>query len=184
MTYKSIPAVLCVALLVASCSTPAGSLKAVASTKNSVSFEFKVRGCWGLGTGCFGISKLTVEEVSSARTMWEIRFPGVIEATVDYGKIPQPEQLVRSKYSNSGPWPEASNPGHRWASPLPRSADLLAIADFSYDSPWPSASVCYTFFRIEPDGRVVHLKGRSLGELYRKRAAHPESEHVVGGNGG
>lgn len=149
----------------ASCSTPSASVRAVPTVHNSVAFDFRMKGCWGIGTGCFGVSRLSVQEVSTARTLWEVQFPGIQAGSVSYGRMPSSDQLKRSKYSNPGMWPSRDNPGFHKAAPLPLSTDLVATVSFHYDSPWPSGSVGADFFRIERDGSIQHLKNRSLSEL-------------------
>jgi hypothetical protein len=163
-------------LFLGACSIPSTAVKAVAIPSNSVAFDLRMKGCWGLNTGCSGVISLSVCEVSTARTMWEVDLPSLRSGRVTYGRVPEINQLEHFEYQKQDEWPEQDNPGFRKPLPLPKSTDLVAIVEYRYDGPWPNAGASSLFFRIEPDGSIRRLWNRSLSELYQNR------EQAVDGN--
>lgn len=155
-------------LSLASCTNPSARFEARSAGKKSVAFDFKMRGCWGINVGCFGASELTVTEVATYRKMWKVEFPGLMAGAVEYGRVPRADEVKRSRYSNEGEWPGKCNVGYHKAAPLPMSTPLLARLKISYDSPFPSGSEEWLFFRIEPDGRITVLDEKTSREAMFK----------------
>ncbi len=144
-------------MAICACSTPTATINPVAVPKRSVAFDTQMIGCRGIGTKCFGIRQLIVQEVSSGRTLWEVHLPGIRSGRVEYGAIPQRDQLdiYKSIGAQREYWMEDHNPGFKPPMKLPTQNDLVVIVGYTYDSPWPSAGSSRLYFKIDQDGTII-----------------------------